>query len=86
MRMNEGQMGTGLVGGWGGVGIVVGGCLLERPQLSTLLLTQKHHENMQHLGKVDLDSPASSVSFLLLGRNTYVQWETWWSGVSWLRG
>lgn len=33
MRMNEGQMDTGLAG-WG-MGTVVGGCLLERPQLST---------------------------------------------------
>ena len=51
MKMNEGQMGTGLVGVGGGAGIVVGGCLLERPQLSTLLLTQKHHENMLTLGQ-----------------------------------
>lgn len=47
MRMNEGQMGMGLAG----VGIVVGGCLLERPQSSTLLLTMKHHKNMLTLGQ-----------------------------------
>ena len=47
MRMNEGQMGMGLVG----VGTVVGGCLLERPQSSTLLPTMKHHKNMLTLGQ-----------------------------------
>lgn len=47
MGMNEGQMGMGLAG----VGIVVGGCLLEKSQSSTLLLTMKHHKNMLTLGQ-----------------------------------